>query len=168
MCFWHDYDSYPSIVEKDEGPEPAEFSHCEECGKVIHKGEFRSWHYQQEYDPDETEPDEDEPSEGEFDPGQTCEWTWCESCLKILNAIGQAELDEGCKGDETQPGVGGLREALQEDFMRGNGRYADYALRMFPEVAWKIDELMGTDCRDLADDWSARDLEPVEVYGGEG
>jgi hypothetical protein len=53
-------------------------------------------------------------------------------CHKFLEAIKEVETEAGCKGDSTQPGLGGMIEALQnEDDVE---RYFERAQTKYPEL----------------------------------
>lgn len=166
MCFVHDYDWYPEVTDSADGP-GREAARCVECRCLIHPGEWRRWEYQQQYEccrwcsgggcP--------ECEDGQNpDVGESRDWHTCERCVRVLDAIRAVEEAEGCTGEETQPGVGGLREALNYD--EDGQRYVDAAVLADPALAnhlWRFggqfDPLAG---------WSRADLEPVAELGGEG
>lgn len=180
MCFYHDYGWVAEISEKTEGVATVPTA-CDECHQVIHPGEFLLHIFQQQHSEDSWAEDhgDDEP----FEPGETFEYDRCERCHKLLQAIRAAEEEAGCRGSETQPALGELREAMFE--ADDAGHYADKAREMFPELAasgimaarfhqiWHEDDHLIRHYRTNGPDrvWESRDLEPIpaeELVGGEG
>lgn len=118
MCFYADYDWYAAVSEETEGPSP-ERTHCNECGRVIHAGEWRHHLHQEQYecclacdpdDPDGREPNED----GSCDHGETADFTTCGRCHALRAAVRAVEEHEGCVGAEAEPPRGVLFDAIHD------------------------------------------------------
>ena len=159
MCFYHDPGWCAEVYEDATGPCPGR-SRCEECRCIIHPGEVRRSISMREYE-------ECPECGGEGCPdgchhGESFECDICEPCCRLLEVIEAVEIANGCRGDETQPGLGELREALRDQ----GEEYIDRALELHPTVANHLWRLLRA--HDPAGGWSQADLEPVEVYGGEG
>lgn len=135
MCFYHDYDWHAEESDSAEGP-GTDTVRCEECRCLIHPGEWRRWDYLRQYEcckwchgdgcaecDDGRNPD----------VGGTAEWNTCERCARLLDAIRAVEEAEGCQGDQTQPHVGGLFDALAYD--EESSRYVDAAMLADPSLA---------------------------------
>jgi len=145
VCFYHDYD-YRYEVYDDETPvadkEPVT---CCECHSVIPPGQEHRHIYCQQYELCQVceEYDEDDPPEGgceKCDYGHVESFDICQGCQKVLIAIRAVEIEAGCKGDETQPGLTQLAEAMRDDDAE---RYRERALRMYPDLGAHLDKLMG-------------------------
>lgn len=148
MCFYHDdYDWIAEICETTAGVSPLA-AKCDECGKRILAFEWRCHVYQQEHEEcqrceyEELEPD-DEPCQT-HDYGETFNYDRCEDCDKIIRAIEQYELREGCKPHESRPALCDLKEELNPWNRDDAPLYAAVAIEMFPElgdVPWLVDVL---------------------------
>jgi hypothetical protein len=150
---------------------------CLECFNRIPAGtEYKHVYLQQhEYcqkcqceDGDDLEPCEDDE---DHDFGETDEHRICESCQKLLCAIQHVESEDGCVGQETQPGLGELREAMWESDHAVE--YIERARRDYPELAMSghLDQFyeLTREWRDEFEErWDWDDVGPVDEMGGEG
>ena len=146
MCFDNsDYEWVASINETTSGCSPL-VARCNECGSKIEAGQWRKHVYQQEseecYRCEEL--DEGETCD-EHDYGETFEYDCCEMCEKILRAIEQFELRNGCKVYEARPMLGDLKEEINKWNRDDAGLYAAVAIETYPEVGsvtWLLDVLV--------------------------
>lgn len=193
MCFTRDgdYDWLARACEDymDTATKPVT---CQECFRRIPVGEkfthieMREWECCRVCDPETRaeafhDDDSDNPDEcpspcadDKHDYGNTDEHRICADCQKLLTAIQHVEEDDGCKGDETRPGWGELRETFWESDHAQE--YIDRARQDYPELAMSgyLDDFYGLtrewqDCFE-GDEWFDCEGigEPVEVLGGEG
>lgn len=133
MCFDSEYEWTASLCEEDSGPavKPCK---CDECGHKISAGEWRHHIYQQEH---ETcyccEEDGVDPCECETpDLGETYDYQRCEACDKLLRAVEQHEIDEGCPVYARRPALTELHDVFWQH--EQNWEYAEKAVAMFPEL----------------------------------
>jgi hypothetical protein len=146
MCFYHDYDWSAQVVEEDDSVSNGTVR-CDECFQKIAVGERYRHTYMQEYeecrrcvddsyafDEDDFDPDNEECKAGRHCVGETYDYDVCERCQKLLKVIKSVEEDDGCKGAETQPSLGELREVFWESDHAVD--YIDRALKDYPELAF--------------------------------
>jgi len=177
MCFYSEPDWIAQVCEEEEGIAPAD-SKCGECGRRIHKGQWRHRVEMQEHELcqqcEETYDDEPEPCEDDkHEYGETFEMDTCERCYRLRHAVRQVEESEGCTGSEAEPAYGGL----YNDVNNGEGwqHYADAmaALRI-PELALVPSPYPDDVFESLEDDYPGVldwDDDPADEFvdiGGEG
>jgi len=137
MCFEPEYDWYADVTALTESEAGARVA-CEDCGELIHPGDWRRYVYQQEHEEcqrcewEELEPG-DEPCDT-HDYGETWECSLCRDCCNIRAAISAVEADEGCRPDTREPAYGELDEALRYD----DGRYVARVRAWFPRIKSKL------------------------------
>lgn len=149
MCFDHsDCDWYAS-VQIDSTGTSIRRSTCYECGKRIEMYEWRRFVFMQEHEEcrrcELEELDEDDEPCDQHDYGEVFTYARCEDCDKIIRAIEQFELREGCPVYEARPALGELREELNRWNRDDAPRYAAIAIETFPElsaVPWLVDVLI--------------------------
>jgi hypothetical protein len=143
FVFFHDFEWYVELSENTVG-EAKEPTRCDECHDTIPAGGWVRHIFQQEHEMCQRceEGDEPECEGGKHDYGETYAYDRCQGCDKVLRAIEQAEIEEGCKGDETQPALEGLREALSED-PEAMERYRRKLQEMFPEAVGHATSKLG-------------------------
>ncbi len=143
MCFYND--DYDWLVSHEEKRmiTATKRVHCVECSKLIMAGEECEYIWQQEHEECRVcceygeNYDEDNPqdtAECDHDYGETFEGYTCQRCLKIIEAIKQVEIEEGCPAHAQRPSIGGLYE---EAFSRWNDdakKYANKVVEMFPDL----------------------------------
>jgi hypothetical protein len=139
MCFYHEYDWEAEVYENDVGT-AEQPTCCQECDEPIPVGGWvrhihmrelehcRESHWLHDY---AEEPEC--PPDCEHDFGETDDYDRCEGCDKILRAVKAVEEANGCKGDETQPALSMLSEALHDADDASD--YVAKALELFPELA---------------------------------
>lgn len=172
MCFYHG-DAWHADVYEDGHEVATKRLRCDECRKPILPGERHRHVFLLEREEcrdccrhwTDDKPEE-EGCECSF--GESYECDICEACDKVLTAIKRVEEEDGCKGEETQPGLGQLLEALWES--DHGSEYVERARRDFPELAWsgRLD-LYHAKTRSYGDDRVRADpLTEWDELGGEG
>lgn len=166
MCFYADYDWYPNVVEEAEGPSPAR-QQCDECHDWINAGEWRYDLHQERHesclhcDPGEEFDDYfGRGGDGKCDHGKTADYVCCERCWLLRKAIRQVEEREGCTGNEAEPPLEFLYEAVGDaggwdeyaPKMLALGLIREYALIPAPDPE-DIAEAMVNEYPELHDDW---------------
>ena len=144
MCFYNDYDWVAEINEETAGVSPAP-AKCHECGQRIAANEWRRHVHQQEHVHCERCEDLDEGDTCDrHEYGETYDYDRCETCEKILVAIGRFESANGCAVHESQPALGMLRDELLQHH---DGRlYVAVAIESYPElgaVDWLVELVAG-------------------------
>lgn len=151
MCFYHESAWYAELVETESCQSNGSVM-CEECHRIIPEGEGYTHTYIQEHeecqrcyngecacvDDGDCECEECRCDEPEY--GESYEYDTCTLCQKVLKAIEAVEIANGCKGEETQPGVGELKTAMWHD---EGGAYAARALQMCPDIGPHLELLKG-------------------------
>lgn len=130
MCFYADYDWFPSVQEKYTETSDG-LIRCDECRKIIPVGASYTHIYQQQRDPDDWEPEDEEE---EFDPGETFNYDCCDNCSRLLAAIEAEEMARGCTPHTSRPPLGEMREFVAELDQEDRQAYATRARAMFPGI----------------------------------
>ncbi len=185
MCFYHGDADWTASVFDSDTLTAAESVRCDECFRKIPVGAKYQHIYMQQYEccrvcdgdtraetDDEYEGEDLSPcAEGACDYGEAYEHGICEDCQKLLDAVRRVEEEDGCRGDETQPGLGQLREAMWE--ADGAVAYIDRARADHPELAMSgyLDRMYYYTHeydREFEEKWDDDDLVKVDEHGGEG
>jgi hypothetical protein len=125
--------------------EAKEPTRCDECHDTIPAGGWVRHIFQQEHEMCQQceEGDATRCEDGDHDFGETYAYDRCEACDKVLRAIEQAEIEEGCKGDETQPPLEGLREEMYNIDQHERARYLNKLRQMSPEAVGHATSKLG-------------------------
>ena len=141
MCFYTEYSFFPEISETSAEIATAPIR-CDECARMIVIGQKYTHVYMQEYEDEARDfrNDDDDEISGPWEEcdgpnaGETFDYDCCEDCSRLLQAIEAQEIVNGCKGEETRPGLGGLRESIGELDPCDRDAYYDRACTMFPDL----------------------------------
>lgn len=142
MCFNNDYDWYAE-VSSDNGAMVAEPAKCYECRRLIPPGSFARAISLMEHELCQACENGECDCPGRHDlsldyhgcecehpdHGETFDCWICTDCSKILLAIKEVEIAEGCHEVDSQPAIGQLWESISE-----NEKYIEHAVERFPEV----------------------------------
>lgn len=142
MCFYNDDYDWTAHTNEWTYRKAVEPLACSECGGEISPGDWHCEIFQAEYDsPDccecetccNAEMDEEEGVDREPCVAETWRGWQCKVCMKVLAAIYQVELEEGCPWHARQPGAGELWDEMSEH--DGAPQYMARAVKTFPELA---------------------------------
>ena len=127
MCFDNDADWYASInevTESDSGPA----CRCCECDERIAETDWRQTIHQVEHESCQDCDDELPDDECFHDYGETFDGSLCRTCVRMLAAIEEIEIEAGCKEGHRQPLGGELWESVYGDARYNDGRYVRRAV----------------------------------------
>lgn len=192
MCFYNDdVDWVASVYEDNRDVKPDTAARCYECRSPIRPGEPRRHVFMQEHegcikcdrdardkhqdqtgDYDETD-ESDSPlplttcPEGEHDYGEEFECDICQQCQKLLDAIMEVEIAEGCHPNDSQPLFGHLCETFSEADSAED--YINHARNKFPELAMSghLDKFYGR-TREWQDEFEGDEWYGDVVKGADG
>ena len=176
MCFYTDYDWYARSSDSSEGPAKVR-TRCDECGQVIHAGEWLYSYEAAEYesclgcDPD-AEYQREAKADGSCDHGEQFSYECCEKCYLLRKAVRVVEEHEGCVGQEAEPPLTELHEAVQDaggwggygDKMLALGLHREYAMVPEPDPDDLVEAIIAA-YPELHDEW---DVDTGWDVGGEG
>lgn len=140
MCFLNECDWYATVVERTQKAAEKQVT-CDECcrkiavGGLVHRIHMQECEYCKACENGFCDCPEEECCKCE-DPnlGETFDYRCCDDCHRFLEAVEAAEVEAGCHRNEARPGLGSMKEEINNGGMDEAKRYWKQATQMFPDL----------------------------------